>query len=286
MTNFIEEQLAAGMRERVAGIAITTDLVGQTLRAQRRRTMITRSGYAVGVVGLAGALAVGALATGGIGPAATPGRSSVAGAESPQLRLAAAAAASQGTSYRVKNTISNRSLPASPSMIIEGAFDPATATGYVHIPFDGGSSWHEERLVDGDLYTTDAVAGQRVDWQHDPGKHTTLTYDVKTGVLAASADPQQLFDALTQPGAKISQTGPDEYHFEVAIPPRQGLTGGNMVGDVTVGPDTRIAKVVYEATLRSATDTTVLDATLELSDYGSPVTVERPGGTFEQVPGK
>ena len=286
MTNFIEEQLAAGMRERVADITITTDLVGQTLRGHRRRTMITRTGYAVGVVGLAGALAAGVLVTGGTGPAATPGRPSVAGTESPQLRLAAAVAASRGISYRVKNTVSNRSLPGSPSMIIEGAFDPATATGYMHIPFDGGS-WHEERLVDGDLYTTDAVAGQRVDWQHDPGsKHSSLSYDVKTGVLAVSADPQQLFDTLNQSGAKISQTGPDKYHFEVTIPPRKGLTGGNMVGDVTVGSDKRIAKVVYEATLRSATDTTVLDGTLELSDYGSPVTVERPGGTFEQVPGK
>ena len=285
MTNLIEEELTAGMRERVAGIAVTTDLVGQTLRAQRRRTMITRSGYAVGVVGLAGALAVGVLTTGGTGPAATPGRPSAVGTESSQLRLAAAVGASQGTSYRVKNTVSNRSLPGSPSMIIEGAFDPATATGYLHIPFDDGS-WQEERLVDGDLYRTNAFAGQRVDWQHDPGKHTTLTYDVKTDVLAASADPQQLFDALTQSGAKLNQTGPDKYHFEAAIPPRKGLTGGNMVGDVTVGPDNRIAKVVYEATLRSAADTTVLDGTLELSDYGSPVTVERPGGTFEQVPGK
>jgi hypothetical protein len=247
--------------------------------------MITRTAYAVGVVGLTGALAAGVLTNGGTGPAATPDRPSVAGTESPQLRLAAAVVASQGTSYRVKNTLINRSLPGSPSQIIEGAFDPATATGYVHIPFDDGS-WHEERLVDGDLYRTTAVAGQRVDWQLDPGKHTGLSYDVKTGMLAASADPQQLFDALTQSGAKISQSGPTKYHFDVAISPRKGLTGGNMVGDVTVGPDKRIAKVVYEATLRSATDTTVLDGTLELSDYGSPVTVERPSGTFEPAPGK
>src|SRR5262249_28838179 len=120
MTNFIEEQLAEGMRERVAGIAITTDLVGQTVRAQRRRTVVTRTGYAVGVVGLAGALAIGVLATGGTGPAATPG------AGSPQLRLAAAVAASHGISYRVKNTIIPRSQPASPQMVITGAFDPTT----------------------------------------------------------------------------------------------------------------------------------------------------------------
>lgn len=287
MTNFIEEQLTAAMSERVAGMAITTDLVDQTLRRQRRRTMITRTGYAVGVVGLAGALAAGVLATGGTGPAATPGRPSVTGAESPQLRLAAAVAATRSTSYQVKNALSARNIPGKRPVIIEGAFDPATATGYLRIGFDDGSRWYEERLIDGDLYTSDYL-GQRMVWRHDPGKHTALAYDgVKNGVLGVSADPQQLFDALTRSGAKISQAGPDKYHFEVAIPTFKGLTDARMAGDVTVGSDKRVAKIVYQATLRSGTrDTTVLDGTLELSNYGSPVTVERPGGTFEQVPGK
>jgi hypothetical protein len=56
-----------------------------------------------------------------------------------------------------------------------------------------------------------------------------------------------------------------------------------------VGPDKRIAKVVYEATMRFATrpgETAVFDGTLELFDYGSRVTVERPAGTFQQLPGK
>jgi hypothetical protein len=44
--------------------------------------------------------------------------------------------------------------------------------------------------------------------------------------------------------------------------------------------------VTYEATLRSATETDVVDETLELSDYGTSVTVERPAGTFEVLPGK
>ncbi|WP_238007226.1 hypothetical protein KZZ52_37675 [Dactylosporangium sp. AC04546] len=289
MTNFIEEQLTEGMRERVAGLTITTDLVGQAVRGQRRRTVITRTAYAVGIAGLAGALTAGVLATGGTGPTATPGRPSVAGTGSPQLRLAAAAAASGGTSYRVQSTVTYRSLPGSPSMTISGAFDPATTTGYIRIPFDGGSRWHEERLVGGDLYTTEAVAGETVLWHHDPGiKYTGLPYNVKTGGLAVSADPQQLLDTLSRSGVTITQTGPDTYHFEGAIPQQTGVTG-TMVGDVTVGPDQRIAKVVYESTLRFArepNEITVLDATLELSGYGDPVTVERPAGTFEQLPGK
>ncbi|WP_426503209.1 hypothetical protein ACPPVO_37015 [Dactylosporangium sp. McL0621] len=310
MTNFIEDQLAAGMREQAAGVTVDTDLVGRALRGHRRRTMVTRTAYAAGVVGLAGALAAGVLAAGANGPT-SPGRpavsgaangaagrggpavsgagngQAVSGAEAPRLRLAAVVAASRGTSYEVRNTISNRSQPGQPAMTISGAFDPATTTGYLYIPFGGGSAWHEERLIGGDLYITEAVAGQPVSWQHDPGtKHSALSYDVKTGVLGVSADPQQLLDTLTQSGARISQTGPDRYHFEVALAARKGLTGGDIAGDVTVGPDQRIATVVYAATLRSGADTTVLDARLELSGYGRPVTVERPGGTFETLPGK
>lgn len=303
MTNFIEEQLTEGMRERVAGIAVTGDLVGRTLRAQRRRTMVTRTAYAVGVIGLAGALTAGVLTTGGFGPAGSRDRPPAAGAEAPQVRLAAAISASRGISYRVKNTITWRSQPGSPPMVVTGVFDPVTATGYVRFASGDQAPWWEERLVDGDLYTADLghprpaptpnqfkpapSPDQLVDWSHDPGKkYTSLPYDPKPGVLAVSADPQQLFDTLAQSGAKISQTGPDTYHFEVAIPPRAGLIDGKVVGDVTVGSDHRVAKVVYEATLRSATETAVVDETLELSDYGRPVTVERPAGTFEELPGK
>lgn len=55
---------------------------------------------------------------------------------------------------------------------------------------------------------------------------------------------------------------------------------------MTVGSDHRVAKVVYEATMHFATETFVVDETLELSDYGTPVTVERPAGIFEELPGK
>ena len=305
MTNFIEEQLSEGMRERVAGISVTTDVVGRTLRAHRRRTLITRTGYVVGVVGLAGALAAGVLSTGGAGPGATPAGTAVAGGESSQVRLAAAVSASRGTSYRVKNTITYRSQPASPQTVITGAFDPATTTGYLRFASADGTPWSEERLVGGDLYIGDLIhlrplpsntakkpapsPEDRVNWTHDPGKkYTGLQYDdAKTGALGTvSADPAELFDMLTKFGARISQTGPDTYHFEVAVAPRPNLSDGKVVGEVTVGSDHRVAKVVYEATMHFATETFVADETLEFSDYGTPVTVERPAGIFEELPGK
>jgi len=305
MTNFIEEQLTEGMRERVAGIAITTDLVGQTMRAQRRHAMITRTGYAFGVAGLAGALVAGGLAAYGMGPAATPERPP-AGAGSPQVRLAAAVTASGGISYRVKDTVSFRSLPGMPTAVMTGAFNPVTTTGYLRTTWTDGSR-SEQRLVGGDLYTADftnpgpsphinpstAVGkpapspDEQVQWSHDPDKkYANLDYDPKTEMIPLSADPQQLLDDLTQSGATVRQTGPTTYHFEVAIPPRGGLKEGTMVGDVTVGSDHRVAKVVYQATLRFASETDVVDGTLELSDYGTPVIVQRPPGTWENLPGK
>jgi hypothetical protein len=255
------------------------------------------------VVGLAGALVAGVLATGGFGPAATPGR--------PQMRLAAAVSASRGISYRVKNTITYRSQPASPQTVIMGAFDPATTTGYLRFASADGTPWSEERLVGGDLYIGDLIhlrplpsntankpapsPDDRVDWTHDPDKkYTSLPYDdAKSGVLGTvSADPGELFDSLNRSGVKISQTGPDTYHFEVAIAPHPNpgqsgrLNDGKAVGDVTVGSDHRVAKVVYEATMHFATETFVVDETLELFDYGTLVTVERPSGIFELAPGE
>ncbi|WP_027345953.1 hypothetical protein [Hamadaea tsunoensis] len=290
MTNLIEEQLTAGMREHVEGLAPDRDLVGQVVRAQHRRTTITRTAYAVGVVGLAGAMAAGVLTANG-GPAAHPqGRSDTpAAAGTPQLRLAAAVVASRRTSYRVKNVITARDLPGHPTMVVEGAFDPATATGYLRAPFDNGATWYEERLVQGDLYTADGRRGEPIVWRHDEGKHTGLSYDPKTGILGISADPQDLLDSLSRADATITQTGPDTYHFVVELRTREGLSRGSMTGDVTVGPGQRISKVVYTATVKSTTnpaDVGRFDATLELSGYGDGIFVSRPEGTFESLPGK
>jgi hypothetical protein len=284
MTNLIEEQLAEGMRERVEGMSVAPGLVGQVLRVQRRRVMITRTAYAVGVVGLAGAVAASALTVNGNGPGAHRDRPPTAAADSPQLSLAAAVTASRGTSYHMKSTIHVHS-PGKAPIVIEGAFDPATTTGYQRMS-DNSKAWGEERVVGGDLYTADIFPDGQIVWRHDEGKHTGLTADPKIGVPGVSADPQQMFDVLTQAGATITQTGPNTFHFTAAITVGGGVLTGSMTGDVTVGSDHRIAKVVYERTLRSTAhpqDITVIDATLELSGYGSPVTVERPPGTFEDL---
>jgi hypothetical protein len=285
MTNLIEEQLAEGMRERVEGMTAAPGLVNQVLRVQRRRVLITRTAYAVGVVGLAGAVAASALTIDANGPAAQRNRPAATAADSPQLRLVAAVTASRGTSYHMKNTIRVHS-PGKPPIVIEGAFDPATTTGYLRMSSDTTKAWYEERVIDGDLYTANVFPGEPIPWWHEAGKHTGLTADPKIGVPGVSADPRQMLDVLTQAGATITQTGPDTFHFTVALTGRNGVSLGSATGDVTVGSDHRIAKVVYESTIKSPTrpsDVTVIDATLELSGYGSPVAVERPPGTFEDL---
>jgi hypothetical protein len=206
----------------------------------------------------------------------------VAGAESPELRLAAAVAASQSTSYRVKITINFRSEPGTPPMIIDGGFDPAATTGYLRLVFADGAR-AEERLIDGDWYTAATGTDRKMVWAHRPGKYTKLVYKPKSGFFpAVSTDPQSQFDTLKQSGAKISQTGPDTYHFEAPTNSPKQRKSGAMIGDVTVGTDQRVANVAYEVVL-DATD--VLGVTMELSDYGVPVTVERPGPN-ELPPGK
>jgi hypothetical protein len=286
MTTFIEEQLTEAMHERVADIAVPDDLISRTLRRQRRRTTATRTAYAGSVVGLAGVLTGGAIAVHGTAPKHTTPHSFAAEAP-PHVRLVAAVSASRATSYRMNNTVIARNLPGHPSYTIDGAFDPTRATGYFRMTAVNGTGFHEERLIAGDLYRGDGSPGQPILWSHDPGKHTNLSYDPKVMLFAVSADPMQLLDALTHSAAAVTQTGPTTYHFAATIPVHQDrLINAQLAGDVTVGSDGRIARVAYQTTLHATqNDTTVLDGTLNLSDYGAPVTVERPARTFEQIAG-
>ena len=287
MTTFIEEQLTEAMHERVADVGVSGDLVGRTMRRQRRRRTVTRTAYAGSMVGLAGVLTAGVIAI--RDTAATHSiQHPVAADASPHVRLVAAVSATRATSYRMNNTVTARNLLGHPSYTIDGAFDPTTATGYFRMTAINGAGFHEERLIDGDLYRGDGFPGQQILWSHDPGKHTNLSYDPKVMVLAVSADPMQLLGALTHSGATITQTSPTTYHFAAAIPVHKGrLIDTQVAGTVTLNSDGRIARVAYETTLHATqADTTVLDGTLNLYDYGAPVAVERPAGTFEELPGK
>ena len=67
-------------------------------------------------------------------------------------------------------------------------------------------------------------------------------------------------------------------HFDYATQDAQGST--TTAGDVTLNADGRIAKVAltgtWQSTAKGRLDTGTFRATLELSDYGVPVHVDRP----------
>ncbi|MGC5016947.1 hypothetical protein [Micromonospora sp. DT47] len=287
MNTDIEEQLIAGMRQEVAGVALSTDIVGEAARRHGRRTAVQRSAYAAGVLGLAGALAA-VVAVGGPGQS-TPGggRPPVASAESANLQLASAISASENISYKLKITAGSKADPDGWGTA-EGAYDPATSTGYLNSPQLDGPGVCYQRLINGKLYL--GSNGTKT-WKQQ-GSNGKFEYgDALGGAAGASADPEELLRALRQVDAKITQIGDSVYHFESIRPyDDKAMTGTKiLIGDVTLNADKRIAKVTYESTNKGQikpgvkkgykgglafNSTSVL--TLELSDYGTPVRVETP----------
>ncbi|OKI87586.1 hypothetical protein [Micromonospora sp. CB01531] len=312
MTTDLEDRLIDGMRDEVAGLAFTRDVLGDATRRHRRRTALHRTAYAAGVVGVTGALAA-ALTVGTGAPAGLRGApgpvaerpATAASPESPRMRLAAAAAASENISYRVKFTTTNKDKlpprgelpePVARTWVTKGAFDPATATGYLESPNTGlvppmSIGWLQERLVDGVRYVggldgADPDSGKIV-WARFPeGRQTSLNYDdALGGGLGTSADPQQLFRMLRQAGAKVSQNAGGGYHFEVSMQDsKQGIAADRLVGDVTIGADGRIKTVAYDRAVRwnarGPEHTYHLHVLMELSDYGLPVKVEAPANAL------
>lgn len=288
MTSDIEEQLMAGMRDEVAGLRLTTDIVGVAARRHHHRTLVQRTLYAAGVVGLAGAIAA-TFAIGVAGQSGGPGGAGgdqppVVVAESANLQLVAAVTASENISYQVKLTRGTEKEPASLSTT-KGAFDPAAATGYLDSTSPGADVVYTERLIDGVRYV--GSSGSKA-WKQYPGKHDRLAYDHNlNGAVGASADPEQLFAALREAKAVITKSGKNTFHFESNRPyDNQWATGTvTLTGDVTLDADNRIGKVAYTLTDKGqmkpgvkgglAYDSTQL-FTLELSNYGVPVKVEKP----------
>lgn len=277
----IEEQLTAGMRERAADLTLSTDVVGEATRRHRRRVAFHRCVYAAGVVGIAGALA-GAVALGGAGSPTPPAGHDQPAVASADLRLASAIAASESTSYRVKVTNKSITTPGAPATTTEGAFDPATDTGWLRTPYTEGPGWSEERLIRGVRYAGDAGVDRIVHWKRHPGTHTSLNYDGGLGgALGASASPDDLFEALRQAGVTVTETGPGAYHFTVAVKDLPaGWASDALEGDIRLDADNRVARVEYERAVeydaKGRIDAARWTITMDLSGYGSPVTVEEP----------
>jgi hypothetical protein len=299
----LEDQLVAGMRDEAAGLALTRDVLGAATRRHRRRVVLHRTAYAAGVAGVAGALAATLTVVAPGGTTRSPGplaeRPASATPDTPQLRLAAATTASENTSYRVKVTTTRLDKlpprdelpePVARRWVTTGAFDPATATGYLDSPSTGlvppmSVGFLHERLVGGIRYVggldgADPDSG-RIVWTREQGRHTSLNYDVALGgKLGASTNPQQLFRMLRQAGATVTQNPGGGYHFDVTVQDAaQGIAADRLVGDVTIGGDNRIKTVAYDRTTLwtgHGRFTYHLHVLVELSGYGLPVKVRAP----------
>jgi hypothetical protein len=286
MTIDLEDQLIAGMRQEAAGTTLTTDILGAATRRHRRRTVLRRSAYTMGVLGVAGVTAA-ALTIGGTGrPGPAPGRPPVAVAEAPALQLLAAAAASENMSYRMTMTVT--AGQGSVLQRYEGAFDPATSTGYVRAPQD--DSVLVELLINGTRY----LGGERPEgkvpadkgrgetygrYGQYPGRHDTFSTLSSDAVLGAAApDPAALFAALKTVRATVTENPDGTLHFEYDT--RESAGSSTISGDLARDADGRIAKVVREVTWRATKNGKLqsgeVTETLEFSGYGLAVDVKRP----------
>jgi hypothetical protein len=282
MNTELEEQLSAGMRESVSGLSLAGDIVGRASRRHRRRTATIRMGYALGVAGLAGAVAVGVTVAGG-DPRPRPAGPATVAQPPAAVRLAAATSASANISYRVRQVEGD--------LTYQGAFDPKTKTGYLRVAMDAGVL--TELLINGTRYVgTEPPPGgaPRPSGAHEryslygqyPGKYDSLSYGTNGSNItniAATPDPMAFLQTLRDSHATISQNADGSIHYTYSA----GKDADNMtttVGDVTIGADQRVAKVTSTVTWRStATGSLVTgqyNVTTELSDYGTPVVVARP----------
>jgi len=274
--NAIDPYLTNQLRDTVEDIADSTPPTQLLLlrgRRARHRRAAQLTGVSMAVV--AAATAASLVAIGGTA-AHTGHQPAHAASVSPQMQLAAVLTNSENISYRVKLTTSFKSAGGQP-WGTHGAFDPATNTGQLYAPYQDGTGYYEERLINGVRY--DGATGAT--FKREPGTFTYLNYEQTLGgMLTATADPQQLFRTLQN--ATVTQTSAGTYHFtaDINTDPASGLLSDRLTGDITVNADHRIASVSYERTSQvtknGKVETMAYQVLVELSDYGRPVTVQAP----------
>jgi hypothetical protein len=286
--NTFETRLAERLHDMADGdFDSAAPVVGVLTRGRAagpRRTAVRLAGASLAVLAVGGVVT-----TVAVHPWSADHAAGIAtAAQSPELTLMAAVAASDGISYKLKLVTKVKSTPGSPDQVTTGAFDPATTTGFTHTLYDDGPGFDEQRLFKGVRYLGSAGVDQKIVWRKVAGRFDSLDFVGDTaGSLGASADPAQLRAILRDQGAKVTKTGDRTYHFTFAVAKKDLLPqslSDRFTGDVTVGADKRIATVTYERTLQwggkapgmKPGPPVVMAVTMAFSDYGAPVTVEAP----------
>ena len=291
--NTFETRLAERLHDMADGdvdsVAPVAGVLTRGRAAGPRRAAVRLAGASLAVLAVAGVVT-----TVAVHPWRT-NRSAATVARPPAITLMAAITASDGISYRIKVS---QPTGAGGVTTTEGAFDPATTTGYLSSKWSGADVVYYERLVAGTRYT--GASGMR-QWKQEPGRFDRLAYDRSNaghddGVAAsagASADPEELLAELRDAGSTVTETGAGVLHFEVTLKPETSARttlNQSIAGDVTLGPDKRIAAIVYTRTTRATKDTfsrtETTTVTMAFSGYGAPVRVEKPADVVVVRPAK
>ncbi|MEJ3742640.1 hypothetical protein WEI85_05010 [Actinomycetes bacterium KLBMP 9797] len=219
-------------------------------QARRRRAV----GVSAAALGVATVLGVGA-----IGVTAETGNPSGATVQAADLRLAAAAAATQRETFELRVTTRRENR----TWVREGAYDPTARAGYLSWTDDHGNP-HEQRVIGDDVYVKLTIDGKRNQWRKMTGGAGFRMTDLGDGgAPAMSVDPTEVLAALRDNGT-VKELGGSRYSFAF----RGETTGGRTVtGTVAVGSG-KVSKVSY--------DVGGAALVLEFFDYGTAVRVERP----------
>jgi hypothetical protein len=280
--NTLESQVAQrlhGLVDGLDGDVPASAILRRGQRARRQRHTLTVVAASVALLAVGGGVALAEL------PSTATHSPNAIGAQAPPAGLDAILTATRSTTYRVYETIRTRQVSGAVTTVT-GAYDPATVTGFLHQPADDGPGFYEERLVHGVRYNGDAGTDKIVHWHQVPGTFTGLDYaNESDSAIGGTGDPTALLRNLTRSGATVTKTGADTYHFVFVVPAKdleQYALSDTYAGDITVGPDSRVAGITFDRAVhwfaagkpdRGPVDILV---TIKLSDYGSPVKVEVP----------
>lgn len=214
-------------------------------RGKRRKRQVTMSVAALGVVA---AVTVGLAGAGLVGGG--PGQSTQTAAP----LLIAAAQATEQTSFRLVATTRYEELVWRQ----EGAYDPVSRQGYLLYTAKEGYTI-EQRLIGDDYYHLDSAKPEETPGQ-ERGRGFALGVAGSDVDAALTVDPAELLRTLQELGT-VNDLGGGRYSFS-----QQGEKPFSGTVEVRSG---KVAKVTYNLSKEQT-------LTLEFSDYGTPVKVERP----------
>lgn len=216
-------------------------------RGKRRKRQVGMSAAALGVVA---AVTVGLAGAGLIGGG--QGQSTQTAAP----LLIAAAQATEETSFRLVVDYNDGGWV----LRQEGAYDPVGRMGYLRFNTRDGYTI-EQRLIGDDYYYIDPVEQKTP--THAAGEGFFLGVATSNVDPALTVDPAGLLKSLQELGT-VNDLGGGRYSFTQPAKEKYGPISGTV--EVSSG---KVTKITYD--LRK--DETM---TLEFSDFGTPVKVERP----------